>query len=277
MHFEYLLTYLLTELSPLGKPSIMQSLRNFPAFYGTRRFIAVFTRALQWSLSWARLTQSTPSHPISQRSFLILSTHLRLGLPSGLLPSGFPTKYPIFIPRLPHACYMPCPSHPHWLDHSNYVFLITCVFGSLITLIMSSDYFSSINLFVFLMEPECVFCAAGNKFVNYALINLRRRWSLIWWSEGSEGRETVKYGHESYGTRNQESRYWRGPSVNSGVNGLKRVMLFICLISHKIKSYCQELFVPMDQCAWFISKGIDTLPYQLFCSGIYFDFPPLVM
>jgi hypothetical protein len=20
-----------------------------------------------------------------------------------------------------HACYMPCPSHPPWLDHSNYV------------------------------------------------------------------------------------------------------------------------------------------------------------
>jgi hypothetical protein len=25
------------------------------------------------------------------------------------------------IPLLPHACYLPCPSHPPWLDHSNYV------------------------------------------------------------------------------------------------------------------------------------------------------------
>jgi hypothetical protein len=47
----------------------------------------VFTRALNRSLSWARSTQSTPSHPISPRSIIILSTHLRLGLPSGLLPS----------------------------------------------------------------------------------------------------------------------------------------------------------------------------------------------
>jgi hypothetical protein len=46
-------------------------LKNFPAFYGTRRFITVFTRALHWSLSLVR-------------SILILSTHLRLGLPSDI-------------------------------------------------------------------------------------------------------------------------------------------------------------------------------------------------
>jgi hypothetical protein len=60
------------------------------------------------------LTQSTPSHPISLRYILILSTHLRLGLPSGLLPYGFPTNILYAFLFSPHVCYMPCPSH-RWL------------------------------------------------------------------------------------------------------------------------------------------------------------------
>jgi hypothetical protein len=89
--FTFLLTYS-RSWALLEKLPIVQLLKNFPAFYGTRRFITVFTRALQWSLSWARSTKSTPSRPISLRSILILSTHLRLGLPSSLLPSSFPTN-----------------------------------------------------------------------------------------------------------------------------------------------------------------------------------------
>jgi hypothetical protein len=74
------------------KPPIVQLLKNFPAYYGTRRFITVFTRALHWSLSWARSIQSIPHHPIFLRSILILSINLRLCLLTGLVPSGFPTK-----------------------------------------------------------------------------------------------------------------------------------------------------------------------------------------
>ena len=70
----------------------MQLVKKLPAFHGTRRFITAFTSVRHLSLSWASPIQSIYPHPTSWRSILILFTYLRLGLPSGLLPSGFPTK-----------------------------------------------------------------------------------------------------------------------------------------------------------------------------------------
>jgi hypothetical protein len=43
----------------------VQLLKNFPTFYGTRKFIGVFIRALHRSLSWATSMQSLPPHPTS--------------------------------------------------------------------------------------------------------------------------------------------------------------------------------------------------------------------
>jgi hypothetical protein len=56
------------ELSPSWEPPIVQLLKNFPAFCGTRRFITVSTRGLHWSLSWARSIQSVAPRPPSLRS-----------------------------------------------------------------------------------------------------------------------------------------------------------------------------------------------------------------
>ena len=87
-------TYLLTPWCRvlLEKLTGLQLVKKFPAFHGTRRFITALTSVRQLSLSWASQIQSTYPHPTSCRSILILSTHLRLGLPSGLFPSGFTTK-----------------------------------------------------------------------------------------------------------------------------------------------------------------------------------------
>ena len=101
-------TYLLTPWCRvlLEKLTGLQLVKKFPAFCGSRRFITAFTSFRHPSLSWARPIQSTCPQPTSWRSKLILSTHLRLGLPSGLFPSGFPTRIlyaPSPPPYAPHA------------------------------------------------------------------------------------------------------------------------------------------------------------------------------
>ena len=56
-------------------------------------------------------------HPTSWSSILILYSYLRLGLPSGLFPSCFPTK--TLYTSLSHTCYMPRPFHSSWFYHPN--------------------------------------------------------------------------------------------------------------------------------------------------------------
>jgi hypothetical protein len=69
-------------------------------FFLTQRFITAFARARHWSLSWARSVQSISLQPISLRYILLLSSHLRLSLPSDILHSGFHIKilYELFSP-----------------------------------------------------------------------------------------------------------------------------------------------------------------------------------
>ena len=84
--FGYLLTYLLTPWCTVLREKLtgLQLVKKFPTFHGTRRFITALTSVRHLSLSWASPIQSTYPHLNTWRSFLILSTHLRLGLPSGL-------------------------------------------------------------------------------------------------------------------------------------------------------------------------------------------------
>ena len=90
----------------LEKLTCLQLVKEFHPFHGTRMFITALTSVRHLSLSWASPIQSIYPHPISWSSIEILSTHLRLGLPSGLLPSSFPTKTlyaPSPHPYAPHA------------------------------------------------------------------------------------------------------------------------------------------------------------------------------
>jgi hypothetical protein len=81
-------------------------------------FIAMFTIYRHCSMYWARWIQSKNFQPISLKSILILSSYLRLGIPSGLFPSGLSTKI-LYAAHLPHARYMAGPSHPPQFDRPN--------------------------------------------------------------------------------------------------------------------------------------------------------------
>ena len=105
--FTYLLTPWCTVL--LEKLTGLQLVKKFPAFHGTRRLITAHTSVRHMSLSWTSPIQSIYPHPTSCRSILILSTHLRLGLPSGVFPSGFPTKT-LYTP-LSSPTHATCPAN----------------------------------------------------------------------------------------------------------------------------------------------------------------------
>ena len=102
------MTYLLTPWCRvlLEKLTGLQLVKKFPTFHGTRRFITALTSVRHLSLSWVSPIQSIYPHPTSWRSILILSTHLRLRLPSGSFPPVSPAgpyTPPSPLPYVPHA------------------------------------------------------------------------------------------------------------------------------------------------------------------------------
>ena len=83
------------------------------------------------------LSQINPVNalPTHIRDILIISYYLGLGFPSGLLPSGFPTKtLCIFV--LPHTCHMPRPWYPHWFYEPN------CIWWGVQTIKLTIMHFS---------------------------------------------------------------------------------------------------------------------------------------
>jgi hypothetical protein len=89
----YLLTYLFTysmEQSPSWEANVFLGIQENPSVVWNPK---VHYRVYKIPQTVPILSHINPVHvPTSRRSTLILSSNLRLGLPSGSFPSGFPTS-----------------------------------------------------------------------------------------------------------------------------------------------------------------------------------------
>jgi len=101
-------------------------------------FITVFKKACHWTLSLDNWIQSTPSQLFCLRSSLILSSHLRIGLPSDPFLSGFRIKFCINFLSSHAFSTSPFPILPDFI---------------VIMLIDEECKFWSSSLFIFLHPP----------------------------------------------------------------------------------------------------------------------------
>jgi hypothetical protein len=97
----------------LEKPPVDKLLKNIRKSYGTRRLISMLATSLHWSLSIATWIHSIQIHPVSLIFIFKLSSHLCLGLPSGLFPRFVQSLYVLMLHRV--------------LMYSIFVYLFLCV------------------------------------------------------------------------------------------------------------------------------------------------------
>jgi hypothetical protein len=166
----------------------------------------MLTRAYRRSLSCGRWIQSIPPHPISLTSILILTPNLCIGFPHGIINSGSPTKT-LYACIVCSTCYMPCPSNPPWLDHSNDICRKVLVIKLLIMQFYPASYYALTRVRIFSSAPcpqpqsmffpltsETKFHTRGKIIVLYTYFNLyvfrqqARRQKVLNWMVASISR-----------------------------------------------------------------------------------------
>jgi hypothetical protein len=115
--------------SPPEKLTAYQLVNKFPVLYGT--FKGSAPQLQQFSTCPYPAPDQFSSGPLSQllKIYFILSSHIRLDLPTALFRSGFPTK--ILRAPFPYPTSSTCSAHP--------------IFVYLITLILFSEKYKSLT------------------------------------------------------------------------------------------------------------------------------------
>jgi len=107
-------------------------------------------------------------HPIHTFPPIFLKIHSSITFPSTpsssewSLPVQFPEQNSVCISQLSHVCYMTCPSHLPWLDHSNSIWCSTQVMNLLIVNLIQPPATSSflgpnILLSTVFKHPQSIF------------------------------------------------------------------------------------------------------------------------
>ena len=111
----YLLTYSIVQ-SPSWAANWFAASQEIPRISRNPKGHTALTSVRHLSLSWVSPIQFIYPHPTSWSSILILSTHLRLGLPSSSFPPGSPPR-PYTPPLLTHKRHISNPSHSSRFYH----------------------------------------------------------------------------------------------------------------------------------------------------------------
>jgi len=165
-------------LTPSGESDSRPANQEIPRRCITRRFIAVSTKASDWTVSWATCIQS--SYPISLRSILILSYQLHLRLPSSLSYIFF-HKIFVCISFMPHVCntfFEFSPDSICWLvycceDVGMFSF-IHLLLHPAYTRILSLELYHSLQTLFCHLNMRSRFTNVWNRILQYSCQNLMR-------------------------------------------------------------------------------------------------------
>ena len=167
----YLATYLHTPWSRvlLEKPTGLQLVKKFPAFYGTRRFITTFTSARHLSLSWDSSIQSKPPLiplPIYARVFQVVcfpqvsQPKPCIRLPSSLYVLHAPPISFFIIYNLYSSCM------PLWLRQGQLYLYVDFLVRSNVQSQMSEFFVASVQRHLFSLRVivglHFSYCVCGN-------------------------------------------------------------------------------------------------------------------
>jgi len=95
--------------SPSGEANSSSGSQEIPRNFWNQKFYYLVHKIPSLVPILSQINPVHVPHSIFLKLILLSSSHLRIGLPSGFIPSGFPHQNSVCISPLPHTSYMLCP------------------------------------------------------------------------------------------------------------------------------------------------------------------------